>query len=687
MSLDLTTLTALPAATSSPRKRRGRFWIGLGICGVAAAGAGWKTYQSGFTPSRYWSTKPASLEILSVDTGRLAMYVTETGSLESASNTQIRCQVEALLGMVGGTTGGTASRGGAGGAMAGGTGGTSGGTSSSGGASGGGMAGGAGGARGGSGGGARAGGASGGGGGGGASGGGGTGGGAGGASAGGATSGATNEATLRKPSIRSFNYAVTPYVPQRSSAGRSGGSTIAGGGGGGGGGGRSGGGGGGGGGGGRGGGGGGGGRGGGGGGGGGMIGDEKPGSTRIISILSEGTPVTKGQVVCELDSSSFKDELQSQRIKYEQAKSAVEQVQSILDVNLISYREYRDGIYPQDAMLIKQYINACRLDYDRAERNLAWSKDVYNKGFRAYQQYQADEFSLQRAKISLNEALGMEERLEKYTRPRLLKALEAKIESIKSDKYAQEAAFQLESDRLKRIERMIVNCTIRAPGEGIVVYANQTNSWGRTEAQIQEGVTVREGQPIFDLPDPNHMRVRAKINESKVAYIHQGQQAEIKIDAFPDRPLRGTVAEVTAIPAPSNGPFSDTRIYFAVVNIETGGFSDLRPGLSAEVSFFVDAKKDTTRVPVQGVRWVGDKPFVAVAQPRKDPEEPLKWEWKQVDLGLMNESYAEVRDGLKPGDQVVARPDRLPSPLFAAPSAPAPPPVRTAGGNEASPRS
>ena len=44
------------------------------------------------------------------------------------------------------------------------------------------------------------------------------------------------------------------------------------------------------------------------------------------------------------------------------------------------------------------------------------------------------------------------------------------------------------------------------------------------------------------------------------------------------------VAEVTPIPAPSNGPGSDIRVYYAMVDIENG-FSSLRPGMSAEISF------------------------------------------------------------------------------------------------------
>src|SRR5207244_4150270 len=120
-----------------------------------------------------------------------------------------------------------------------------------------------------------------------------------------------------------------------------------------------------------------------------------------------------------------------------------------------------------------------------------------------------------------------------------------------------------ESDRLKKLEATVAHCTIRAPREGIIAYAQQANRWGRSENQIAEGVTVREGQAIFNVPDPNHMQVRAKINESKVALIQSGQPVLIRIDAFPDRPLRGTVTEITPIPAPGNQA-ADIRVYFAV---------------------------------------------------------------------------------------------------------------------------
>jgi multidrug resistance efflux pump len=396
---------------------------------------------------------------------------------------------------------------------------------------------------------------------------------------------------------------------------------------------------------------------------------EKPGSTRIIMILPEGTQVKKGDVVCELDSAAFKDELQAQLIRWFKAQSAVEQVQAVLQVNEITLKEYRDGILPQDNELVRQYLATCRIDADRARRNFEWSRQTAAKGFRSPSQVQADALAYQQAQIALQEAEGMAYRLKNYTGPKLLKNLEAKNAAIKADKLAQESAFELESIRKKRLEAMIAKCTLRAPRDGIVAYANQSNNWGQVQNPIQEGSTVREGQAIINLPDPHHMRVRAKVNESKVSSIHRGQRAAIVLDAFPERPLKGTVAEVTVIPAPANGPMSDVRVYYATVDIDTGGFAELRPGLSAEVTFLVEAPRKVTRVPLQAVRWLESTPYVAVARPGPDGSKP-RYEWRTLSLGQSDPLYAEVVSGLKPGDRVFSRPDQLPAPHGAPAEAP-----------------
>ena len=377
------------------------------------------------------------------------------------------------------------------------------------------------------------------------------------------------------------------------------------------------------------------------------------GSTRILWIADEGTRVKPGDIVAKLDSAAFVDERQAQLIRVVQARSWVEQAERVLEVTKIALLEYEKGIFLQDQLLIDQYIESCQTQVEKSRADLAWARGVVRKGLRSDIQFKADQLTAVKSDIVLQEALGMKARLEKYTQPRLIINIKAKIDSVQSDLLAQQEAYKLEEDRLKRLEKMIENCTLRAPRDGIVVYASQANAWGRVQAQIMEGATVREGQPIINLPNPNRMRVRAKINESKVSSIVPGLRAEIVADAFPDTVLPGIVTEVTAIPGPANGPISDVKVYFATVRIQGGNIDGLRPGMSAEVAFALDAKRDVVRIPLRALRWLDGDAYAAV--PGKNGPK-----WRKLEVGLLNPIYAEVRSGLVPGDRVIAEPETLP---------------------------
>ena len=200
-----------------------------------------------------------------------------------------------------------------------------------------------------------------------------------------------------------------------------------------------------------------------------------------------------------------------------------------------------------------------------------------------------------------------------------------------------------------------------------------TNRWGQVTAPIDQGVTLRQDQPIFRLPDPLNMRVKARINESKVTMIHSGQAAQIVIDAYPGRPLRGTVGEVTAISTPLNA--SDVRVYYANVSIDKG-FENLRPGLSAEVLFKIDQRQSVTRVPIDSIRWVDEKAYVARYDRARADAGEQPWRWRQVELGLSDAENAEVLSGLEVGDRVVSSPRTLPKPT---PDTIDPPPTSVAG--------
>jgi HlyD family secretion protein len=624
---------ALSARSASEPRRRGRWLAALLIMAAIPA----SLWAAGVRPDRFLATERPEWRLATVDRGDIAATVLESGSLESANNATVRCQVEALLGMIGGTTNQQGNMGGGG---------------RGGGGAGGGRGGGAGGA-----GGSRTGGTAAG----------GTGYGLAGAArsadAAGQTKGAASKAGatakagtpgaagaagtgtgagastaaastgIQRPMIRSFSYMVTPHMPLRPAMATNQATTLnqvgqmgmgAGG---------------------R-----------------GQqqnnnpFGEERAGSTRILKILEEGTRAEQGEVVCWLDTSAFQDELAAQMIRWTQAKSWVEQAEKLLEVGRIELREYRDGVLPQDQMVIEQYIQTCKVQRDQARIDLNWSMDMVARGLQSDSQAKRLIYSLEKTEVALHEAEGMRERLIRFTAPKLIRNIEAKIAAIEADLEAQKAAFVLEDQRKRRLERAIVNCELRAPRDGIVAYVNESNGWGRVETQIREGTTVRENQPIFQIPDPTRMRVKTRINESKVSLLDAGTPARVRVDAFPDKVLTGRVAEVTVIPTQVAGPFSDVKVYYANVDIE--GFEGLRPGMSAEVEFLVNDRRDVPRVPVGAVRWFDGAAYVATPK-------ASGFEWKRLELGVTDRAFVEVRSGLRPGERVIADPSGLAPPTHA----------------------
>ena len=241
------------------------------------------------------------------------------------------------------------------------------------------------------------------------------------------------------------------------------------------------------------------------------------GGTTIIKILAEGTPVKKGEMVCELDSAALKDSLKNQQITTAQAEASFQQAKLTREVAEVGVREYEEGVYKQDFDTIKGEIALAKSDLTRSEDRLDWSTKMSDKGYVSLSQKLADTLSLQKAKFSVEQAETKMVVLEKFTREKTLKELRAEVEKAKSDELAKSSTWNLEKDKEAKLERQIKNCVLNAPGDGLVVYANDPNRFGgQNSVQIEEGASVRERQKIFSLPDISQMRVNTKVHESMI---------------------------------------------------------------------------------------------------------------------------------------------------------------------------
>ncbi len=365
----------------------------------------------------------------------------------------------------------------------------------------------------------------------------------------------------------------------------------------------------------------------------------------ILRIVPEGTYVKPGDFLVELDSSALRDRYTQQQITVANARANLIQAQNVLDTAVIAKQEYLEGQYRQQLLAIEIENFVAQENKRRAEDYLKYSQSLAQKGYITQAQLEADRFALERANKDLESAQTKLEVLERFTKPKMLKQLDADIETAQAKLEAQKHGLELEEQELQEISDQIAKCTITAPEAGQVVYANQVGVRGQTDVIIQEGVRVRERQTIIRLPDPKRMRVRTKINESKIGLVSVGLPAMVQVDALANQVFDGEVVDVGEYPLPTSFFNSNVKDYEVMVQINNPT-EQLRAGLTAQVRIVSHREPDVLQVPVQAVFEHANKFYCIVWD--NNVMKPV-----EVELGPSNEKFVIIRKGLEEKHEVV----------------------------------
>jgi multidrug efflux pump subunit AcrA (membrane-fusion protein) len=379
---------------------------------------------------------------------------------------------------------------------------------------------------------------------------------------------------------------------------------------------------------------------------------EVEGQTTIISIVPEGKRVKKGDVVCELDSAALRDSLTNQKISTQSADAAYQNAVLTREVAEIAVTEYEEGTFVQELQTVEGEIKLAESDLTRSDDRVVWATKMYDKGYVSKAQKVSEELAFQKARFALEQAQSKKMVLEKYTRNKTVKELKSEVEKARSDELAKKQTYELEKSKEEKLVKQIEKCKLIAPGDGLVVYANDPNrAFGNNQPQVEEGATVRERQKIFSLPDIGRMQVNTKVHESQIDKIVPGQRTRIRVDAFADQVLNGTVKDVAPLPDPTSFFSSDIKVYTTHVTIE-GGTAGLRPGMTAQVEILVDKLDDVLSVPVQAILPIKGKEHVSV-------KEGDRFVRREVEVGKSDDKYVQVLKGVEAGDVLAMSPISL----------------------------
>ncbi len=376
------------------------------------------------------------------------------------------------------------------------------------------------------------------------------------------------------------------------------------------------------------------------------------GGTTIIRIEPEGTKVKKGKIICELDSAALKDTLINQRITTKSAEANFLNAKLTREVAEIAVREYVEGVYVQELASVEGEIKLAESDLMRAEDRLDWARRMFKKGYVSMATKVSEELNFKKANFTLEQAQSKKDVLVKYTREKTIKELESEVKKAHSDELAKSATWELEKGKESKLETQIKNCTLIAPIDGLIVYANDpSRMFGSNQSQIEEGATVRERQKVISIPDISKMQVNAKVHEAQIYQIKSQLKAQIRVDAFADAQLTGTVTDVAPLPDPGNIFSSDIKVYTTRIRIDDPR-EGLKPGMTAQVKILVDRLENVLTVPVQAILQYNGKDHVT----KKVGD---RYERIEVTLGANNDKFVQITKGLADGDVVVLNPISL----------------------------
>ena len=207
------------------------------------------------------------------------------------------------------------------------------------------------------------------------------------------------------------------------------------------------------------------------------------GASTILSLIPEGSTVKEGDVLCELDGSSYAELVRRQQILVKQAEAEHEQAGLTLDVARIELERFRAGDVLQAEQQFRGQIALARSELTRQSDRLAWMKRMLAKGYSSAAQVSGDEQALRRTTFDLTQLVTAFRNYQRFTAPKDILFLQSQVLGAEATFDFQSIRLKREEDRLFHYQVLVDRCTVRAPHDGFVIYANRTGVAPRSSSE------------------------------------------------------------------------------------------------------------------------------------------------------------------------------------------------------------
>ncbi|MBN1863512.1 MAG: efflux RND transporter periplasmic adaptor subunit, partial [Victivallales bacterium] len=409
--------------------------------------------------------------------------------------------------------------------------------------------------------------------------------------------------------------------------------------------------------------------------------------TQLISVVPENSTVKKGDVLAEFETDVLQQTIDDLKVDLDNKRKGLEILEKELEIlvssNVAEIEEAENRVVevrdefnkywkieaPKEKDTLQLNLDSAGQKLNDAEGEFYKASEVLNRTvfrdesaeLQARSKLAGMEKAIDAARIALNNAELDQKMFKRFTHPNKMTTLQNKLKEAKlnlekvkiktasllvqkdNQIYNQQTAITKVERDLKKHLDFLPQMRLVSPVDGIVIYCDPDRRWGKLDVKV--GMDINRKQVILTIPDMSDLVVDVDIPEQYRSRVKLSDKAVIVPESLPSLRFDGVVSEIASLPKNQIhwDPFSP-KIYSSKIDIVERD-PRLVSGMNVKVSIVNRVLERRLVVPVEAVHEKGGKYFVYLKHDSKYRE-------ADVEIGESNDSFVEIRSGLKEGDVV-----------------------------------
>ena len=241
-----------------------------------------------------------------------------------------------------------------------------------------------------------------------------------------------------------------------------------------------------------------------------------PGRIAQVSI-QEGQPVTKNQIIAELDRAEFESRHDQAKANLDRAQKAKQQLETVLDISRRTL--------PAEVARAKANVTGVQDTLKDVEKNYKRYEELFSKGVVTEKERDSVKLAYEVAKSKLTES----ESVLKLAQGNL-----TRIDAAKQDIETAIAQINVNTAALNQASIQLSYTQLKSPMDGVV-----------TSRNIEPGETVNAGREVITISDLSRVDLKIFVDETEIGKVKPNQKVEVRVDTFPGKSYMGYVSFIS----------------------------------------------------------------------------------------------------------------------------------------------